>query len=541
MRLAVPFASAAAVAVLLAAPATPARATPPPVARPVPSLTPVATQELWQQLVARPAARPQARAQACVPARAIFYAPTDWMRLTTKLAATPSPCAQYYVSVPPVTDKSQPRPDQAWRIRALGPQFHALAEMNVTGWTAWVTATGGSWHDAGVEARRRMATAGYDVAAGDTWALNELSSAVRQGAGSARQNMRDFLDGLYDGDGTLPTARGVVWVASFGQSAVDTSTYQTRLQGWYEDGAFWTAIARDTGDWMQETYGDVRRYAVAGAPKETRRDALNQYLQHPATLAAAAPPSLAPAKSLIGSSYGPLANAAWQWESGYGWTNVPYDLMQDFVSAQVYAARSAANGRFGFAWQPKNLAGMASAEFNAETDAILVRLAAAIADSSDSPDGACGTDWCNRNLDGASFTAVWQSFSTWLGGAPPDTTPPETTLLSGPDAATVATSASFSFSASEEGSDFECSLDGDPFTQCSSPVTFDGLAVGAHHFEVRASDAAGNADATPATQDWTIVPEQARPHPEPPADAGPRTAPPDFTPPSGPRVPPPPR
>ena len=78
-------------------------------------------------------------------------------------------------------DKTQPRADQAWRIRALGPAFHALAEINVTGWTAWVATTGSSWYAAGVEARRRMAAAGYDVAAGDTWALNELSSAVRQG------------------------------------------------------------------------------------------------------------------------------------------------------------------------------------------------------------------------------------------------------------------------------------------------------------------------------------------------------------------------
>ena len=48
-----------------------------------------------------------------------------------------------------------------------------------------------------------MAAAGYDVGAGDTWALNELSSAVRQGTGNARANMRAFLNGLYDGDGTL--------------------------------------------------------------------------------------------------------------------------------------------------------------------------------------------------------------------------------------------------------------------------------------------------------------------------------------------------
>ena len=82
-----------------------------------------------------------------------------------------------------------------------------------------------------------METAGFLVSAGDTWALNELSSAVRQGTGSSRQNMRDFLDGLYDGDGTLPVARGVVFVIGFGQAAADPSTYQSRLQGWYADQA----------------------------------------------------------------------------------------------------------------------------------------------------------------------------------------------------------------------------------------------------------------------------------------------------------------
>src|SRR3954447_7086405 len=184
---------------------------------PVPSLDPAATDALWSQLTAHPrtaaAARIAAASADCAPARAVLYAGTDWLRLATKLAANPSPRAQYFVSVPPLAaDKSQPRADQAWRIRALGPAFHALAEINVTGWTAWVGANGGDWHAAGVEARRRMAAAGYDVAAGDTWVVNELSSAVRQGTGAARTNMRAFVRGLYEGDGTSPAARGAVFV-----------------------------------------------------------------------------------------------------------------------------------------------------------------------------------------------------------------------------------------------------------------------------------------------------------------------------------------
>ena len=59
-------------------------------------------------------------------------------------------------------------------------------------------------------------------------------------------------------------------------------------------------MSRDVSDWMQEVFGDVRNYAVPGATPDQRRDALNEYLQHPATLAAAAPPSLTAAKSVHG-------------------------------------------------------------------------------------------------------------------------------------------------------------------------------------------------------------------------------------------------
>ena len=274
-------------------------ADPPAATEPVPSLTPVATKRSGTSSSRIPSRRRSPRTQACAPVRVIVYAATDWLRVATKLAASPSPCAQYYVSIPPLAgNKSQPRADQAWRIRALGPAFHALAEINVTGWT--IVGLDHREHAGtrpGVEARRRMAAAGYDVAAGDTWALNEISSAVRQGTGSRAANMRDFLDGLYDGDGVLPASRGVVWVIGFAQAAADISDYQSRLQDWYGDQQFWTAMARDVSDWQQEVFGDVRKYAVPGASREARRDALNEYLQHPAALAAAAPADLTAAKA----------------------------------------------------------------------------------------------------------------------------------------------------------------------------------------------------------------------------------------------------
>ena len=394
--------------------------------QPVRSLTPAATQRLWADLIQRPRVH-ALRTADCRPLRAVFYAATDWLRLTTKLAATASPCAQDYISVPPlVADKSQLRPNEANRIRALGPAFHALAEINVTGWTAWVAATGNSWYQAGVEARRRMAATGYDVAAGDTWALNELSSAVRQGTGNARANMRAFLNGLYDGDGVLPTARGTVFVAGIGQGTTDLSLYQARLQDWYEDAAFWSDLSRFASDWSQEVYGDVRDYAVAGASREARRDRLNEYLQHQTVLAGVAPPSADAARSFLATFSSPLANAAWRYDSAFGWTDVPVELMEDYVSAQAYAMRSAPTGRFGYAWAPKNLAAIPTADYNAQTDALLVRLAAAITDSAATPEAACGAGWCSGSLAGAAATAAWSTFGAWKPSRLAFTSPEQT-------------------------------------------------------------------------------------------------------------------
>jgi hypothetical protein len=84
-----------------------------------------------------------------------------------------------------------------------------------------------------------------------------------------------------------------------------------------------------------------------------------------------------------------------------------------------------------------------------------------------------------------------------------DATAPETALASAPKSAATATSATFAFSASENGS-FECRLDGAPFALCGSPKSYGGLGQGDHRFEVRAIDAAGNADATPALHAWKI-------------------------------------
>jgi hypothetical protein len=87
-----------------------------------------------------------------------------------------------------------------------------------------------------------------------------------------------------------------------------------------------------------------------------------------------------------------------------------------------------------------------------------------------------------------------------------DTTPPDTTIVSGPSGFTRELNATFAFSSNEENVTYECRLDGaTTFTSCPSPVTFSNLTVGTHSLVVRARDAAGNVDESPATRTFQIT------------------------------------
>ena len=393
---------------------------------PVSSLEPEATATLWRSLVTAKPLQARTQQAACRPLRGVFYAASDWLRLATKLAAAASPCADYTISVPPlVADKTTFRRDQAWRIRALGPNFHASAEIHYATWSRWVQSTGNSWYAAGVTARQRMAEAGYDVALGDTWTLNELTSAVRRGDGNARASVRELLRGLYEGDGTRPT-RGAVLVIGFGQRTSNVSVYQSTLQGWLSDTAFWTDMAAYVSDWSQQVYGDLRAHAVPGVPVAERREYLNDYLQHKLVLSGTGPAEIEPARAYLREAYSALANGAWPRETAWGWTMVPFDQMGAYVAAQVDAMRSfsLASGQtrdhWGFAWAPRNTTGLSNADFAAQTGQILDRMAVAIRDSSgadaESPiTGACGGDetLCAVDLEGAAHNGAWRSFRAW--------------------------------------------------------------------------------------------------------------------------------
>src|SRR2546428_10095269 len=87
--------------------------------------------------------------------------------------------------------------------------------------------------------------------------------------------------------------------------------------------------------------------------------------------------------------------------------------------------------------------------------------------------------------------------------------PPDPTVNSGPTTPTTPPTAMFTFSGTDNVTapanlTFECKLDSSGFGVCTSPVTYNSLADGPHTFYVRARDAAGNVDPTPAQFSWSV-------------------------------------
>jgi hypothetical protein len=82
---------------------------------------------------------------------------------------------------------------------------------------------------------------------------------------------------------------------------------------------------------------------------------------------------------------------------------------------------------------------------------------------------------------------------------------PRTAILRGPRARSAAASARFRFASDEPGTRFQCRLDRGRFRGCRSPRRYRGLRPGRHVFAVRAIDAAGNVDPTPAKRVFTVL------------------------------------
>jgi alpha-tubulin suppressor-like RCC1 family protein len=84
-----------------------------------------------------------------------------------------------------------------------------------------------------------------------------------------------------------------------------------------------------------------------------------------------------------------------------------------------------------------------------------------------------------------------------------DTMPPVLTITSMPDNLSTSSTATFSFSASEPVTGYECRIDSSSYEPCISPKSFSGLSEGSHTFHLRAVNLVGNTAETSYT--WTIT------------------------------------
>lgn len=345
----------------------------------------------------------------CTPTNVLFYS-GDSANLATALHADPSPCADYWISIAPITaagpNLGEPRLGPCPTIHAFGPQFHCLAELRPKQWKSKLV--GGDWHATGVKLHDDMLLAGFDPAR-DTWAVNEIGVPSDDDfntgvfTGATRLDFQHFADGLAAGS-SGPAMPGLVFAANPPQYASNLDDYEQGLAHWYADAPFWQAMQHDVRFWAQETYADVRSWGVDGASVDDVASHLNDYNLHGKKLATGA------AADFFAHAYVPLGNATYRWAAppdggpGFGSTDVPIADMLTFVSAQTYALRTSTPTAFGFAISAKNSNGTLNAQ-------IYARLATAIHDSESGAAGAC-TLGCTGVVPGAAFTERWHDFAT---------------------------------------------------------------------------------------------------------------------------------
>ena len=135
-------------------------------------------------------------------------------------------------------------------------------------------------------------------------------------------------------------------------------------------------------------------------------------------------------------------------------------------------------------------------------------------------------EWVRLAVEAPSRQPEIVSWEVRLGGQAVDdfrlddmAVPPDTSIVS-----SSLTGPSFTFGSDQPGVTFQCSVDGSPFAACAAETTLTGIGAGTHVLAVRALDAAGNADPSPASQAWAVDPPVTRP-PEAPRRHGRRRHP----------------
>jgi PKD repeat protein len=122
---------------------------------------------------------------------------------------------------------------------------------------------------------------------------------------------------------------------------------------------------------------------------------------------------------------------------------------------------------------------------------------------------------CNSPHTTAALADGRHVFEVRAIGANPDPTPaahtfrvdataPVTAITTGPAVSVHSGPVAFGVGADEDAT-FECALDGGAFSSCATTYRAEDLSLGEHVFRARATDRAGNVDATPAERRFSVV------------------------------------
>jgi hypothetical protein len=328
-------------------------------------------------------------------------------------------------------------------VRTLGPQFHPLVEVVLggTGWGQWVAAGNGSWYDAGVEMRRRIAALNLRFDLGETWLLNEFNRTTRiDGDPYTRSAMKELVRGLYEGAPGMQPLPGAVEIGiSFGhQNLPDVAGYKAELKPYLQDADFWSFMQGKVRWLLHEAYADTRNHGVPGSTLEQRRSHLEDYVFHLLELAKAGGRHSTTVDRFLNDAFVPFVNGggyvalggdAFDFTTGHGNTEVSVDQMMRFASEQIYTVRHYGEThrgepvakRIGFSWQPQNRYMLPLDEFEADVDTQAARLAEALRwayGPGGTPEGACiasatVVDWCTFEREGALFVDTWEIFRSW--------------------------------------------------------------------------------------------------------------------------------
>lgn len=343
-------------------------------------------------------------------------------------------CTHYYVGVPlSANDKTNFHPGVKNELDAIherGSNFHALAEFHWGSWRQWTIDNNKTWFDAGVEFRRRMDAAGFDLHYGDsdTWAINELPTSVLHSddpnmpASEVRAHAIAAIRGLYQGPNQDVNKKGVVYRAGVGQNYTNLGAMneaKQRAKAWLMDSAFWASMNEYVRFWAEETYADPYNECVPSTLAAARAGHIDDYVFHLPNLAEKGPAIAA--RNFFRKTFTPLLNGSWGTVEmqGYGRNHIGEDAFKNHVSTEVYAVRAWQNqhpaygNRLGFAWAP------ASSD-RAATDRVGARIGNAVDDVfkpghgasyACSPSGAFTL--CQCKLEGAQFIEAWRVWDSW--------------------------------------------------------------------------------------------------------------------------------